>query len=403
MRFGIVTPHVRFADGQGRVNFEIAAEVVRQGHEVLLFAEKVDDTVLSLPRCFMVLSPSPNWLPSRLLRDPVFAWRTDLRLRDATNRCDALLANGFVSWGRSDVNAVHFVHGSWIHSPAHPWQLQHNMRSFYQVVYSRVNATLEKRVLRRCCRVVAVSAKVRDELIRIGVSAQRIEVIVNGVDAEEFHPGPPERARFGLPNAATMALFAGDLKTPRKNLETVLRAMSEVPELHLAVAGRTEGAVYPALARSLGLHGRVHFIGFQTDMPSLMRSVDLFVFPSRYEACSLVLLEAMASGLPVIAAHTAGGAELITPDAGTILDDSEDYHALAAAMRPIVMNVSCRQAMAKAARQHALNHSWRSMAARYVDLLLETGQTRQEMEHRRTSWPRWPERLSSAAGLSKRR
>ncbi len=381
MRFGIVTPCVGFADGQGRVNLEIAAEIVRQGDQVVLFSERVDEAALPGAQSCTVLAPPPPWMPSRLLRDQVFAWRTSVQLRDARNRCDAVLANGFVSWASSDVNAVHFVHASWLRSPVHPWRLRRNLRTLYARTYSGANALLEQGALRRCRRVVAVSQNVREELLRIGVSAECIEVIANGVDTEEFHPGSSERAHFGLPAAAPMALFAGDLKSPRKNLETVLRALLDVPALHLAVAGRTDGSPYPALSRSMGLDGRVHFLGFQTDMPRLMRSVDLFVFPSRYEPCGLVLLEAMASALPVITARSAGAAELITPDVGIVLEDSEDCPALAAALRALAADPGRRQAMSTTARRRASGHSWRAMAARYVDLLREAAETRRRSGH----------------------
>ena len=67
--------------------------------------------------------------------------------------------------------------------------------------------------------------------------------------------------------------------------------------VHIAVAGFLPGSPYPDEARALGIADRVHFLGLVKDMPVLMHSVDAFVFPSRYEAMSLSLLEAMAAGL----------------------------------------------------------------------------------------------------------
>ncbi|WP_237181465.1 glycosyltransferase family 4 protein [Paraburkholderia tropica] len=94
-----------------------------------------------------------------------------------------------------------------------------------------------------------------------------------------------------------LLLFVGDLRTPRKNLGTVLEALKQLPEhVHLAVAGYLLGSPYPEMARQLGIESRVHFLGLVREMPMLMRSVDAYVFPSRYEAMSLSLLEAMAAG-----------------------------------------------------------------------------------------------------------
>ncbi len=376
MRIGIVTRHVGFNDGQGRVNYEIAAEALRQGHEVSLFCEHVEPTLARLEGVRAELMPAPSWLPTRLPKDQVYAWRTRRRLHAEAGRCDAVLANGFVTWARADVNAVHFVHGAWLRSPHHPWRQRRDARSLYRHIYSRVNSSLERGAFRRSRKIVAVSAMVRRELIAAGVQDRSIAVIANGVDAEEFRPGVARRAGFGLPEGVTIGLFAGDLSDSRKNLDTVLRAMPQTPALHLAVAGRHEGTRWPAFAAQLGVGDRVHFLGFQRDMPGLMRSVDLFVFPSRYETSSLVLLEALASGLPVITARNVGAAEVVTPEAGMVLDDSEDTPALAAALRPLAASPDQRRGMGAAGRALALRHSWPVMAARYLALLQASAQER---------------------------
>ncbi len=369
MRVGIVTTTIGPNDGQGRVNREIAAECLRQGHDVVLFAERVDDGMAPEAGVTPVLAAPPGWLPTRMLRDQVFAWRSRRGIADARNRCDVLLANGFVTWGPSDVNAVHFVHDSWARSSWHPWRQRRDARSLYASAYSRLNSLLERHAFRQARHVVAVSDSVRQELLRLGVPAASITVITNGVDTDEFCPGPSERDRFGLPGSVRIALFAGDMKTPRKNLDTVLRAQAAVPELHVAVAGRAEDTPYPALARQLGIADRVHFLGFQRDMPTLMRSVDLLLFPSRYEACSLVLLEALASGLPVVTARSAGGSELLTPEVGVVLQDSDDHAMLAQVVTGLLGNDAERRAMSVRARELARAHSWEGMARRYVDLL----------------------------------
>ena len=117
------------------------------------------------------------------------------------------------------------------------------------------------------------------------------------------------------------------------------------------------------MAEALGVAPRVHFLGFRTDMPALMRAADFFVFPSRYEACSLVLLEALASGLPVITAASAGGAEIVTQDVGFVLPDSEDVEGLAASMTRLADDVELRLGMRSAARRLATAHGWQAMAA----------------------------------------
>jgi glycosyltransferase involved in cell wall biosynthesis len=379
MRFGIVTPRFLASEGQGRVNLEIVAEALRRGHQVTLFSEGIEPELLGQAGVLPILLRPPAWLPTRFVRDQLLALRSRAALHDPRNRCDALLANGFVTWMPADVNAVHFVHGAWANSRYHPWQLKRDARSLYARAYNGLNARLEKLSFRAAGRVVAVSESVRQDLVRVGVARERICTITNGVDTAEFHPGPAERARFGLPDGVPTALFAGDLRTPRKNLDTVLRSLRDVPSLHLAVAGRHAGTPYAGMAQELGVADRVHFIGFQRDMPALMRSVDLLVFPSRYEACSLVLLEALASGIPVVTAKSAGGSELVRPEVGVVLRDSEDHAALAAALRGLVDNGAHRQAMGQQARVLAERHSWPDMARQYIDILSEMALRRRAM------------------------
>ena len=106
----------------------------------------------------------------------------------------------------------------------------------------------------------------------------------------------------------------------------------------------------------------------------IMKAADFFVFPSRYEACTLVLLEAIASGLPVITAITAGGAEAITPDCGIVLSDSEDTHVLAEALAKLTSDHNLRTQMGAAARKVAERHSWSTIARQYLEIFEEVSQ-----------------------------
>ena len=367
MKLAIVTHKFGKGDGQGRVNYEIAREVLQQGHELILIATEVAEELQQHPAVTWVPIPVRRW-PSALLKAQVFAFKSAQWLNANRGTFDVVQVNGFITWAASDVNAVHFVHGAWQRSPVHIARLRHDLYGFYQWIYTALNARLERRAFAETETVVAVSERVKKELVSIGVPATRIRVILNGVDLDEFTPGPASRSELGLPEEVTLALFAGDIRTPRKNLETVLRALVSVPELHLIVAGSTAGSPYPALCTQLGLSDRVRFIGFRRDIPALMRASDLFVFPSRYEACSLVLLEALASGLPVITAETAGGAEVVTPTCGLVLADPDDTAALAAAMRALTENRGRREEMRLAARAIAEKYSWSHMADAYLQV-----------------------------------
>ncbi|MCG0583610.1 glycosyltransferase family 4 protein, partial [Burkholderia cenocepacia] len=325
MRIAIVTHVVRHNDGQGRVNYEIARAALAENYEVTLVASHVAPELLADPRVRWVPVKVGGFWPSNLVKQQVFALKSAAWLRAHRGEYDVLHVNGFISWIKADVNTAHFVHGGWFKSPYYPFGPTKGLWSAYQYVYTRVNTVLERWAYKRSRAITAVSQKVADEIAGLGIDSRKISVIYNGVDGSAFAGAQADRAAFKLPDDAFLLLFVGDLRTPRKNLGTVLKALTKLPaNVHLAVAGYLPGSPYPEEARALGIDSRVHFLGLVKNMPTLMRSVDAYVFPSRYEAMSLSLLEAMAAGLPVVTARTAGGAEIITRECGIVLEDPDD-------------------------------------------------------------------------------
>ena len=369
MKIAIVTHTVRHNDGQGRVNYEIVRAALAEQCPVTLVASHVAPALLADPRVRWVPIRIGRAWPTTLLRHQLFAIKSAVWLRKHRREYDVLHVNGFISWVHADVNTAHFVHGGWIRSPYYPYALTNGLRSTYQYVYTRVNAWLERWAYRRSRVVAAVSEKVAAELRETGVAAAKIEVVHNGVDVQAFAAATKARSAFGLPDDAFLLLFAGDLRTPRKNLGTVLRALAQLPSrVHVVVAGRVKGSQFPAQARALGVEERVHFLDFVEDVAGLMHCVDAYVFPSRYEAMSLSLLEAMAAGLPVVTAKTAGGAEIIGPDCGVVLDDPDDAAALARAIAQLADDERLCLAMGAAASRVAQTFGWSRMGARYMDI-----------------------------------
>ena len=370
MRVAIVTHVVRHNDGQGRVNHEIARAALDEGIGVTLIASHVAPDLLVHPNVRWVPMKIGRWWPTNLLRQQVFALKSALWLRAHRREYDVLHVNGFITWMPADVNTSHFVHSGWLGSKYYPFGLTKGLWSAYQSIYTRCNALFERWAYRRSKVITAVSQKVADEIRAIGLTPEnRVDVIYNGVDTRGFAAATGDRAKFGLPQDAFLLLFVGDLRTPRKNLGTVLAALRHLPEhVHIAVAGFLPGSPYPDEAKALGIAERVHFLGLVKEMPVLMHSVDAFVFPSRYEAMSLSLLEAMAAGLPVVTARTAGGAEIITPDCGIVLDDPDDPQALAAAVARLAADDATRRKMGAAASELATGFGWARMAAQYIAL-----------------------------------
>lgn len=362
MKLAIVTHNVIRGDGQSRVSYEIARHALKQGVPVTLLADAAAPELQSA---------GANWIPvqPQMRRPHLFKVRQFAALADkAIDRLkgDTIQAFGYVLTRPHHVNNSQFVHGAWGRSPVHTARIRHDLYGAYQRLYTSLNTRWEQQAYRQARVVVPSSRRIEQQLCEINVTPSKMKVILNGVDLQEFYPGRADRTALGLPLNIPLALFAGDIRTPRKNLDTVLKAVAGVPGVHLAVVGAVSRSPYPAMAARLGLTDRVHFLDFRRDIPDIMRASDLFVFPSRYEACSLVILEALASGLPVITAETAGGAEIVTPDCGIVLTDPNDRAALVNGLQRIVHNSELRSAMGQAARQVAEKHSWTEMADAYL-------------------------------------
>ena len=186
MKLAIVTHTVVKGDGQGRVNYELATAASSRGHQVLLLANRADPDLTSRRGVTFNRLKTDGW-PTALVSEQVFAWRSTQQLRRHRNALDLIVVNGFNTWEPADVNVVHFVHGSARRALAH-MSYGYGPYAWYQWLYSGLNAYWERGAFRRAKTMVAVSEKIRDELVRIGVSQESIRVIHNGVDTEEFQP-----------------------------------------------------------------------------------------------------------------------------------------------------------------------------------------------------------------------
>ena len=369
MQIAVVTHSIVKGDGQGRVAYEIARRALSQGHAVDLLSDRAGDELMRLGARWRPVHPRVQEPILFKIRD--FALRANRALQAADSHYDIVQGFGYVLTRNHHVSGSQFVHDAWRKSPYHIARGRRDVWGIYQWLYTRLNARWEAQAYHKAQAVVACSHGVKAELISLGIAEQRIQVIWNAVDPTEFRPGAGNRAEIGLPEGVPLAIFVGDIRTGRKNLDTVLRALVHTPGVHLAVVGEVRDSPYPSLARTLRVADRVHFLGFRRDVAEVMRAADVYVFPSRYEPFGIVVLEALASGKPVITATTVGASEVVTPDCGIVLSDPNDTQAMACAIREIMDDPCRRASMGEAARAVAENHSWTQMASRYLALYEE--------------------------------
>lgn len=243
-----------------------------------------------------------------------------------------------------------------------------------KVAYLRVAVATS---VRRAGHVIAVSEHTRhDVLDLLGASADRISVVHQGVDCSFHLMSEKERERFrrrtwgGRP----YLLHVGTLE-PRKNLDLLIRAFSEVrrklgiPHALALVGGR--GWMSDSLATliaKLGLEEDVRLVGFvpAEELPLWYNCADLFAYPSAYEGFGLPVLEAMACGLPAITSASSALQELAGGACLMVEPDSEE--ALQEAMAQLLQKADLREQMREAGLHRARQFSWAETARKTVQV-----------------------------------
>jgi glycosyltransferase involved in cell wall biosynthesis len=212
-------------------------------------------------------------------------------------------------------NWVHYVHG------AFPPRAGDSLtRAKTALTYGR-DVAAERAALREAAVVICNSERTRNDLVEhAGVAPARVRVIYYGTDPQRFAPVTPgeraaRRRAFGWPADRPLVGFVGALGDRRKAFDTLFSAWASLcarPEwdADLVVAGRgAELAAWTAHASAAGLGDRIRFLGFRSDIPDILASLDLLVHPARYEAYGLSVHEAVCRGIPAIVTASAGVAE----------------------------------------------------------------------------------------------
>ncbi|SEH10898.1 Glycosyltransferase involved in cell wall bisynthesis [Sphingopyxis sp. YR583] len=188
--------------------------------------------------------------------------------------------------------------------------------------------------------LLAVSDAMRSDMAEIGIDPAKIAVHYTGIDTARFHPGERAAARAALGKDDTPAILTVGALIPRKGQKLVIEALPALPgvDYWLAGAGDEEDR-YRALAGTLGVEARIHFMGpvANADLPQLYRAADAVVMPSASEGLANAWVEALACGTPIVISDAGGAAELVTsPAAGRIVGRTPA--AIADAVRTILAN-----------------------------------------------------------------
>ncbi|MEI6650091.1 MAG: glycosyltransferase family 4 protein [Candidatus Moraniibacteriota bacterium] len=219
-------------------------------------------------------------------------------------------------------------------------------------------------VWHRSSRVVSNSDGLRD-LALVTDPKRDIPVIPNGVDTIQFMP-ESNRISDGIVRILVVSRL-----TPRKGMRFLIRAMESLPGSArlIVVGGGGERANLESVAAESGVTDRVEFRGLipHDDLPEIYRECDIFCMPSLNEGMSNTVLEAIASGLPIVATVTGGTEELVSDGENGFFAEKESPEDLAAKLGTLIADPALRARMAVASRTKAESMSWKSVSQRYVE------------------------------------
>jgi len=227
----------------------------------------------------------------------------------------------------------------------------------------RVPRGLIRKAIEDADALISVSTGLRDGLLELGASANKVTVLRNGVDLDVFRPSKDRasaRAELGL-GEGVMLLSAGHL-IERKGHHHIIEALTMLPGHTLLVVGEgPERGALQELAKRLGVADRVHLMGACPPhrMPLYFMAADALVLASSREGWANVLLEAMACGTPVVASPAWGSREAVSaPEAGLVLGkvSAED---IADGVRQLLASPPTREAT----RRYAEGFSWNETTA----------------------------------------
>lgn len=380
MRIALTIEHFEPRRGGGETyccNF--ARMLRREGHEVHVFAFTWDESETDF-----VYHRIP-WPPRRIFRRYFFATRAQMLLRHE----EFDIVHGF---GKSIYMDV-FRPGGGVHRAWMKHQTRAAEGAFARFgVRLRQQFSMDQRLVLRLERlqfgpggrhhIIAVSNLVRAEIIdNYGCEPERITVVHNGANLARYTPDIRKKFRaetrreLGFSDDHIMLLFLGH-NFKRKGLHALIRALPHLKEqdapFRVVVVGKGRRKPCDRIAEALGVSDLIQYAG-ATDTPErFYAAADVFCFPSYYDPCANVVLEALACGLPVVTSTTNGSGEILAPGREGYAVDPDDTPRLAECIGEF-FDRGRRDEAAKAARAlaeaHPIERNFRDVMAVYDKVL----------------------------------
>lgn|SRR5574341_970092 len=341
MNVAVVVHNYDLRDGTGGYAAEMVPRIAKV-HDVTLYAVQVRTPVPLGVRWVRVPALRSHGYATILTFPAAFA--------AVRGRHDLIHAQGWVT-SQADVVTAHIVLAAWrdaarrnnVTSP-----LGERMLGWF--VQAR-----ESGLLRRATRLIAPSARARDDIARCYGRSSGVTVVHHGFPVAPADDLPAARRTLALPPEGIIALFVGDL---RKGFDVALEAVRQVPGVRLAVVSRSAHKRVTERAARAGMLERLIWIGALENMAPAYCATNFLLHPTIYDTFGLVVAEAMAHGLPVVTTSAAGIAELIHHGESGWLVEGDAAQGTVAAVRALAQDSALRHRLGAGGRAVAGARPW---------------------------------------------
>jgi UDP-glucose:(heptosyl)LPS alpha-1,3-glucosyltransferase len=359
-KIAVVVPKYGLVGGGERFVSEVTERLaLNENFEIHVFANRwvSNSKRIKFHKVFFVRFP-------RFLRPLCFAWL----VRSMINRMDIDLVHSHDWILKGDVFSVHSIpHAGWVR----------DIRKKLPSLFDWVRIAIERRAIRNGNSTyflpvssIAIEAFRREYATLPG----QWQIVHPGVDVTRFSSPDRDacraeiRERYGIGAEDLLLLFVG-MNFEVKGLDTIIAALAKArttkpdANIRLLVVGRGDEKKYGKIAKSLGVADSVIFAGIQhAGLERIYRAADVFTLFSAFDTFGMVVLEAMAAGLPVIVSPNVGAKDLVEEGVnGFVLPDFSDED-IAADRMALLLNVERRKAMGAAAQLKAGTHTWERLA-----------------------------------------
>ncbi len=377
MNIFLTFPDINRRGGVERVAAECCNYLAGRQHDAYAVAASIDDNVLD-SRVHQMLVPIPSYARHPILRLSAYHSRASALLHQELYKPGTVHASFGVTSPPEGILWVQSVHAEWIKiARSHrDWRgkIRQRLNLFHPFIL-RYERNYYRGPMYR--RLIALTSRIKSELIEhYDVPGRDIDVLPNGYNPVEFSVNRRElerekvRVELGYrPQDRVLIFVANELE--RKGFFPLVRALASLhePDIKLLIVGRVNAADAAAELEKLELSSQVYFAGPSADVGRYYCAADYFVLPTYYEAWGLVIVEALASGLPVLTSKLAGAAIVVKENqTGILLDDPRDDCEIADKLRRMLTHSFAAPAAVSLSVEE---YRWDRVLSQYEQILIK--------------------------------